>query len=393
MRICFVNSWYAPFGKGGAERSVKTVAEELARKGHEVVVITAAAAQYSTEELSGVTVVRLPIRNIYSHAEQPNVSKTQKAVWRLLDDVNLIAARDVHRTLSDIDPDIVHTNCTYGFSPFVASARLSPRTRIVHTPRDYYLFCWRASMFRQGHACANPCFSCRVLTAPRRSGLANLDALLFISKFSQRAHLRLMPSLAQFKQTVVYNPVKPTAQQAASSKKNYTLGYLGTLSSAKGIHLFIEAINRDPSLHGVVAGVGDTTFVAALHAGADPDRIDFMGFASPAQLFSRIDALVVPSLWDEPFGRVVIEALGHGLPVIGAKRGGIPELISPGITGEIFEPSEPGALDSAIARIRAAKDPSRISMDAIKAAQDFAPDKIAQQYVHFYAQVLENRKS
>ena len=37
--------------------------------------------------------------------------------------------------------------------------------------------------------------------------------------------------------------------------------------------------------------------------------------------------MIIPSLWNEPFGRVVIEAYSHNKPVIGANRGGIPEII------------------------------------------------------------------
>jgi glycogen(starch) synthase len=388
VRISFVNSWYAPYGKGGAERSVKTVADELARQGHEVVVISASATEYSDDKLDGVRVVRLPVRNFYSHATQPKVSTARKVLWRLIDDINFVAAREVHRALRDIDPDIVHTNCTYGFSPFVALARPSRRAKIVHTPRDYYLFCWRASMFRADRACTKPCLSCSALTMTRRRGLAEIDALLFISKYSQMTHLRLMPQLARLNQTVVYNPVSPVVRQASSIHDSYTLGFLGTLSGAKGVQLFVEAINRDTSLRGVVAGLGDAAFVSSLHAMSDSGRIEFIGFASPSQLFARIDALVVPSIWDEPFGRVIVEAMGYGLPVIGAKRGGIPELISPGLTGELFEPSERGALDAAIARTRTVEDRERVAAATTAAAKAFAPDQIAGQYVRFYEDIL-----
>ena len=44
--------------------------------------------------------------------------------------------------------------------------------------------------------------------------------------------------------------------------------------------------------------------------------------------YIKADVLVVPSIWDEPFGRVVIEGNSYGLPVICSNKGGIPEIIN-----------------------------------------------------------------
>jgi glycosyltransferase involved in cell wall biosynthesis len=54
--------------------------------------------------------------------------------------------------------------------------------------------------------------------------------------------------------------------------------------------------------------------------------------------------LVVPSLWQEAMGRVVLEAFAYGIPVAGANRGGIPELIGPD-RGWIFDPDRTGELE------------------------------------------------
>ena len=49
------------------------------------------------------------------------------------------------------------------------------------------------------------------------------------------------------------------------------------------------------------------------------------------------DVVVVPSLWEEPFGRVVIEAMVTGRPVLASRSGGIPEILTGRFAGHLFE--------------------------------------------------------
>jgi glycosyltransferase involved in cell wall biosynthesis len=56
--------------------------------------------------------------------------------------------------------------------------------------------------------------------------------------------------------------------------------------------------------------------------------VEFVGFQSPKALFDRIDLLVAPSLWAEPLGRTVLEAYQAHVPVVGARSGGIAEIIA-----------------------------------------------------------------
>src|SRR5690606_20049215 len=66
----------------------------------------------------------------------------------------------------------------------------------------------------------------------------------------------------------------------------------------------------------------------------------------------------IPSLWHEPFGRVIFEAYAYGVPVIGTNRGGIPEIIEEGNTGFIYDPDQPQQLRNLIQTL--CENPSRI---------------------------------
>ncbi len=49
--------------------------------------------------------------------------------------------------------------------------------------------------------------------------------------------------------------------------------------------------------------------------------------------------MVVPSVWEEPFGRVALEAMAYGVPVVASNRGGLPEIIETNKTGLVVEPT------------------------------------------------------
>jgi glycosyltransferase involved in cell wall biosynthesis len=71
------------------------------------------------------------------------------------------------------------------------------------------------------------------------------------------------------------------------------------------------------------------------------DRVVFTGdIQKPRDVFAALDVTVVPSALPEPFGRVVMESMAAGTPVIGSNCGGIPEQIVPGITGLLFKPGD-----------------------------------------------------
>jgi glycosyltransferase involved in cell wall biosynthesis len=145
--------------------------------------------------------------------------------------------------------------------------------------------------------------------------------------------------------------------------------------------------NRNWTL--VLGGRGEPAYEQGLRTLYTDPRIRFLGFVEPAELLSRIDVLVVPSLLQEPFGRVLIEAYGHGVAVIGSRRGGIPEVIEDGETGLIFEPKDPASLSRAIATLL--DDPEKVAdMKAgalARATSRFSPTEILRQYRSVYGAV------
>ena len=118
---------------------------------------------------------------------------------------------------------------------------------------------------------------------------------------------------------VVHNRARPPAVVASEPRADGPLrfGYIGTLSPNKGVGWLLQQFNElgiDARL--VIAGRGKLDYEAELKALADPAKVSFVGYRDSASFLQGIDVLVVPSLWEEPFGLVAVEACASGVPVI-----------------------------------------------------------------------------
>jgi glycosyltransferase involved in cell wall biosynthesis len=136
---------------------------------------------------------------------------------------------------------------------------------------------------------------------------------------------------------------------------NY-FAYVGRLSSEKGIELLLKAWRQArPEAKLRIAGAGPLEDVIRAAACADPS-IEFLGKVSLSQVVDIMGgavAVIVPSQWHEPFGRVVVESFAVGTPVIATAIGGLAELVDPERNGMLCAWGDPNALARAIARIDA----------------------------------------
>ena len=141
----------------------------------------------------------------------------------------------------------------------------------------------------------------------------------------------------------------------------FVIGHFSRLSPWKGQHILIDALSQCPQ-DVVVILVGDALFgeqeyVKDLHqkvAGLGlENRVNFLGFrADIPQLMTMCDLITHTSIAAEPFGRVIVEAMLCGKPVIAAKAGGAMELVEDGINGFLVTPGEPQELAQVINNCR-----------------------------------------
>ena len=360
MKVLLVNSLYAPDETGGAERAVRVLAEELLRRGVDVTgACLSSQGRLTRDTVNGVPVVRLPLANIYFPFRREAAHPTwQRLLWHLIDDWNPLMARRLGQVMDEIQPDVVNLHNLAGLSASAIGAARARRMPVVQTLHDYYFVCPRTAMFHNGRVCRTPCDSCRALTRRRRAGRS-----VEIAAGVSEAMLRPLAAAGAFpdarRRVVVHNPNPPLGPDCCLSLDTslfitreqppdapLRLGFLGRLNITKGLETLIAAMGQlqDLPVTTVIAGTGRAEYDDTLRAAAAGLPIQFLGHVAPAELFRRIDLLVVPSAWREPFGRVVQEAFACGVPVLGSDSGALPEVIGSTGAGLCFPTQDPAAL-------------------------------------------------
>ena len=114
-------------------------------------------------------------------------------------------------------------------------------------------------------------------------------------------------------------------------ENKFVVLFVGRLIKIKGIGLLIEVAKQQPEITFVFAGAGPEEKVLKQEA-KKRENIKFVGKIDNKYLpfyYNAADVLVIPSQYEEGYGRVILEALSCGTPVVGSNRGGIKEAISP----------------------------------------------------------------
>ena len=139
------------------------------------------------------------------------------------------------------------------------------------------------------------------------------------------------------------------------------VGCVGRLVAWKGQDVFLRALarlkERYPALRGLVVGepgANGARYAQELRELARrlglEDRVLFTGFRRDIpRLLGAMDVLVHASTAPEPFGRVIIEGMAAGTPVVGTNAGAVPEIIEDKVTGLLVPPGDAGAMAEAIA--------------------------------------------
>jgi glycosyltransferase involved in cell wall biosynthesis len=192
----------------------------------------------------------------------------------------------------------------------------------------------------------------------------------------------------------VIHPVPPeTLTPVVPAPPDRRLVVAGQLIRGKGVDLAVDALRWLPGEVTLsIAGAGPMrTGLEHLAARVAPGRVDFHGWLPPERLdavYDQAAIVLVPSRWPEPFGMVGIEGLRRGRPVVGAGHGGIPEWLTPGEGGELFEPGSARALARAVERVLA--DPGA-GQRALRASRRFPFDAMVDSIERRLQQIVEER--
>ncbi|MDJ0730636.1 MAG: glycosyltransferase [Crocosphaera sp.] len=143
---------------------------------------------------------------------------------------------------------------------------------------------------------------------------------------------------------------------SGGNPKNPLLLYVGRVSAEKQIERIKPVLEDIPEAH--LAIVGDGPHREALEAHFAGTQTHFIGYLQGLELasaFASADAFVFPST-TETLGLVLLEAMAAGCPVIAANSGGIPDIVTNGVNGYLFEPTDPNGAIIATKRLLAATE-------------------------------------
>lgn len=340
-RILIVNKFYYP--RGGDCIVAMNLERLLKEQGHEVAVF---AMQYHDNIDSGWN-------NYYASnvSFDGNLRAKFKAAGRLMGWGDI--KQSFNRILDDFKPHVVHLHNIHSYiSPVVAQLAKQHGCRVVWTMHDHKLVCPSYLCLCNGRPCErcigkskmpvvkNRCMKGSLIASvmayieARRwdCNVLNSTVDAFICPSEALASKMKKKGFDKNKINVVCNHIDPEKQNffnscTAEREDYYT--YVGRLSSEKGVETLLKVASNLPF---TLKLAGDGPLLARLkHQYCDKHNIEFLGrqdAAQVAELLSKARFSVMPSeCYDNnPLG--VIESLCAGTPVVGARIGGIPELLN-----------------------------------------------------------------
>lgn len=184
------------------------------------------------------------------------------------------------------------------------------------------------------------------------------------------------------------------------SLENIRIGCVGSLFATKGheylIKAFPKVIEKFPGSKLIIVGDGQERqkLESLAYSLGIKKKVEFMGECRDIpEILSQWDIAVVPSVWNEPFGLVCVEAMYAGIPLVATKVGGIPEIVEDGVTGILVPPKDDDAIAKAIINLLENRNlRETLAANARKRVQDhFSADRMAKDVINIYEQLLSKR--
>lgn len=402
MKVLLINNCH--YRRGGSEAVYFNTAQLLREHGHEIVFFSISDSQ-----------------NIQTGQKEYFIGQGGKLKRLTNYFYNKDAARELDEILTVENPDIVHAHLMWGgINQAIFHVLKKHKVPIVHTAHDYRMAC-PAYTFRDG--AGNKCERCRrwnyyqcalhrcskgdivqsslmALEMYTRqifyNPLKNIDGFIFVSHFSEQKHIEHNPAFAKSKHIVLYNYTKPLLRYDQTKKDNYFL-YFGRLSHEKGVPTLLKAIVRHPELKLKVVGTGPLEEnLKREYVGSE--NIEFLGYRFGTELAELVRCakfVCVPSECYENNPMTIVEAYSLGTPVIGARIGGIPEIIDEGRTGLQFDLGSVNDLERAILKVSSLnqEEYARMCHNAYDFYENnFSGESHYKELITFYESIL-NRNS
>jgi glycosyltransferase involved in cell wall biosynthesis len=347
MRFCMVTTFYPPYNFGGDGIFVHQLSNELARRGHHVEVVHCRDAH---QLLSGRTPSmpyqdhpNVTVHGLKSPAGFLSPLVTQQTGWPVFKSSQLNA-------ILEKPFDVIHFhNISLVGGPKVLEYGRAVKLYTLH---EYWLVCPTHMLFKFGQdvCMEQSCFACTIsyrrppqmwrYTRMIEEAVNHVDLFIAPSEFTMQKHREMglqrpIAELPYFTSRWVHD--LPTEKYMSRDVPYFF--FIGRLEKIKGLQTLIPVFRRYRHAQLWVAGTGE--YEGTLRAmAADSPNIKFLGHQSGEQLrllYEQAVATVVPSIWCEVFGIVILESFTQKTPVIVSNMGGMPKLVEDSGGGFVFE--------------------------------------------------------
>jgi len=410
MRILIATDHFPPF-IGGAHRQAQLLGREMARRGHQVAVVTPwHGGLPRLEHDDGFVVHR--VRQMRTAFDFMVRDERQRHQPPFPDPITVVSLRNL---IVDFEPDVIHA---YGWLAFSVAVALGNRQiPLLVSARDYGYFCATRTLLRKGkEACSGPgpikCLSCagdyygkpkgwfaaagvalsKPLLARKMTGLHSVSSYVHdVTAASMRSDRRndeqpLEVTIPSFQ---AEPPPRP-GQEApdvdswlAKLPAEPFILFVGALRKVKGLETLFDAYRR---LEGPPPLVLLGTYERDSPTDFPPEAIVLADVPHQVVMASWDRAMfgVMPSLWPEPLGATVAEGMSRGRPVIGTKPGGHTDMLDER-TGILVPQGDVDALAKAMQEL--IEDPQRreeLGRAAAERARSFAAPNVLPRFEDAY---------
>ena len=399
------------FNKGGAETVCFNTGKMLEEHGHKVVYFT---LKWENNNPS-------PYSKYFPESKETRRGPLKQVKNMINYFYHFEATHKLEQLILDERPDIAHIHLMWGqITPSIFPVLKKYNIPILFTVHDYRIVC-PAYTFRNGKGqiceeCQGKHFyKCFTNTCTKGSKLMsavmaaeqyfrnayfnpakNIDGFIYVSNFAKEIQERYMPAVKNVPNIVLYNFSTSIVEQSKIVPTEKYFLFFGRLSYEKGVKTLLEAFEKLPECKLKIVGTGPLE--ADLKQMKDTrkmENVEFIGYKTGKELSDLVAGayfVIVPSEWYENNPMTIIEAYSVGTPVIGARIGGIPEIVIDSKTGFQFESGNAGDLKNKIVSANKLSDSEyqNFSSNTLKFANDnLSNDSYWNKLIDFYNRFLK----